>query len=347
MRILIATLYPNYGGSTKVLLASYEALKEQHQVTLRASFEAATSRTTHAFPLHTLATVAQKLALVPKLARIVLAEWRWLGRNPHDVVYVHDTPALWIYGSIARLQGLKVIHHVHSPEGGGLLRRLRDRLADHPIYIARFAAADARGTDWTLIRNPVDWPDVAPRRRDGRQRLFMAASICARKNQLLGVEIVRELVARGHDPTLELCGGVLEADYADKVRAAIAAAGLSERVRLAGHRPVAEILDAADVVLCLSTWEGQPLAVLEALACGVPVVATPIAAHRELAADLALEPATMPEPATAAALADAILRLSPQAAFDAATRVRAQFSTATFTRELRDAVVVLEGRWHR
>ena len=53
--------------------------------------------------------------------------------------------------------------------------------------------------------------------------------------------------------------------------------GLADRVRFLGWRPdVADVLQAADVVTLPSRAEGLPLAVLEAMACARPVVATPV-----------------------------------------------------------------------
>ncbi|MEP7027410.1 MAG: HAD-IIIA family hydrolase [Candidatus Eisenbacteria bacterium] len=55
----------------------------------------------------------------------------------------------------------------------------------------------------------------------------------------------------------------------------IARLGLGERVRLAGHVPGARRLSAAaDLFVHFSSGEGQPWAVLEAMASGVPTVAT-------------------------------------------------------------------------
>ena len=51
--------------------------------------------------------------------------------------------------------------------------------------------------------------------------------------------------------------------------------GLAQRVVLAGwRRDVRDILASSDVFLLTSLWEGLPIAVLEAMAAGVPVVAT-------------------------------------------------------------------------
>lgn len=53
--------------------------------------------------------------------------------------------------------------------------------------------------------------------------------------------------------------------------------GLMDRVIFAGRqRPVLPWLQSLDVFVLASHWEGQPLALLQALACGVPVLASAI-----------------------------------------------------------------------
>jgi glycosyltransferase involved in cell wall biosynthesis len=53
--------------------------------------------------------------------------------------------------------------------------------------------------------------------------------------------------------------------------------GLSERVRFLGERTdIPEILHASDVFVLASNWEGHSVAVIEAMAAGLPVVATDV-----------------------------------------------------------------------
>lgn len=87
--------------------------------------------------------------------------------------------------------------------------------------------------------------------------------------------------------------------------AAIQARVQEERlpVILAGRREdVADLYAAADVVVSTATWEGQPLAVQEALAAGAAVVATDVGGTREVTG----EAAVLVPPRSARALADAV-----------------------------------------
>lgn len=69
--------------------------------------------------------------------------------------------------------------------------------------------------------------------------------------------------------------------------------GLGQQVRFAGAAPAAAVLQGADVLLAPSRYEGMPLVPLEAAEAGVAVLASPIAAHRELFA--AAPQALLPE----------------------------------------------------
>jgi glycosyltransferase involved in cell wall biosynthesis len=62
--------------------------------------------------------------------------------------------------------------------------------------------------------------------------------------------------------------------------------GLAGRFHLLGHREdVVDLLAAADVFVLASHWEGLPIAVVEALAAGVPVVSTRVGGLPEAVTD--------------------------------------------------------------
>lgn len=99
-------------------------------------------------------------------------------------------------------------------------------------------------------------------------------------------------------------------EYAARLRAHVTALGLTGRVRLVqdcGHDQIAGLLHASDVYVQPSHAEGLGLAVVEAMACGVPVVATDTDGLREV-----VEPGTsglMVPVGDSDRLADAVLRL--------------------------------------
>lgn len=129
--------------------------------------------------------------------------------------------------------------------------------------------------------------DAIPSDRAGRTRLraslgigddtvvaLTVANFRPQKGHLDLLDAARRVVASGVDVTFLLVGhGPLEPD----VRDAHEALQLGDRVRFLGFRDDAvELLAASDMFVLASLHEGFPVAVMEALAAGVPVVATAV-----------------------------------------------------------------------
>jgi glycosyltransferase involved in cell wall biosynthesis len=101
--------------------------------------------------------------------------------------------------------------------------------------------------------------------------------------------------------------------------------GVAARVRFEGPRPHADLpryYSAADVMVLASSREGWANVLLESMACGTPVVATPAWGSREAVA--APEAGIVVDEATPQALADAIARLAGAPPDRAATRAYAE-----------------------
>ncbi len=84
--------------------------------------------------------------------------------------------------------------------------------------------------------------------------------------------------------------------------------GLADQVVLPGNvRDLTELMQGADLFVLPSLWEGLPLVLLEAMACGLPVVGTRIRGHCRGVEDGVS--GLLVEPGDAGALAQAIATL--------------------------------------
>jgi len=82
-----------------------------------------------------------------------------------------------------------------------------------------------------------------------------------------------------------------EGDYSANLRAQVNQLGLQEHVRFIGPRSSAELsgpLSAADLFVLASSYEGWANVLLEAMACGQPVVATDVGGNAQVVCDPAL-----------------------------------------------------------
>jgi glycosyltransferase involved in cell wall biosynthesis len=145
-------------------------------------------------------------------------------------------------------------------------RTYRDRLAALGVSRPRL-----RYVPWG-----VDVPAraAAPPREGRSRRIGFVGRIEPRKRQHLLVEAFARLHGQSPDLRLSLVGPIADASYAAALRARIHELDLDQAVLLHGH-----VRDTAPHVLRWAAFvspssdEGQGLAVLEAMALGVPVVA--------------------------------------------------------------------------
>jgi polysaccharide biosynthesis protein PelF len=92
-----------------------------------------------------------------------------------------------------------------------------------------------------------------------------------------------DLALRSVDLDVRIIGPVDEdPDYVARCRALVERLGREEQIRFVGPKPPSEIYRDLDLVALTSFSEGQPLVMLEAYACGVPVLATDVGACREM-----------------------------------------------------------------
>ncbi len=120
-----------------------------------------------------------------------------------------------------------------------------------------------------------------PVRQAATPYLLYLGTIEERKNVEVLVEMQQLLRREGVEIPLHLIGQLREG-YRLPQGEGVHYLGVMPEDRLAGW------LSGATAVLCPSRYEGFGLPVLEAMQCGAPVLASPIAAHREVGGDAIL-----------------------------------------------------------
>ncbi|MFJ1654327.1 glycosyltransferase family 4 protein [Streptomyces sp. NPDC088337] len=196
---------------------------------------------------------------------------------------------------VPEAERLRLAVLVHLPLGDetGLDPAVAAELDARERQVLRAVAAVVATSDWA-VRRLVSHHGLAPDRvhaaapgadiaplapgTDGVSQLLCVASVTPRKGQH---RLVEALAAVTDLPWSCTCVGALTQDpaYVDRLRGLIAEHGLQDRFHLAGPRAGAELdasYAAADLMVLASYAETYGMAVTEALARGIPVLATDV-----------------------------------------------------------------------
>jgi teichuronic acid biosynthesis glycosyltransferase TuaC len=116
--------------------------------------------------------------------------------------------------------------------------------------------------------------------------VLSAGTLIERKGHHLVVRAMASLVREDVNRVLLIVGGSgREGRYEEEIRRQVAEFGIQKHVRFLGEVPpsdLAELMCSADVLCLASSREGWPNVVHEAMACGVPVVATNVGAVADM-----------------------------------------------------------------
>lgn len=243
-------------------------------------------------PIHLLPVAPNKRLSLPGIVRL----GRWLREQGFAAVHTQVYNA-HVYGVLAAARaGLPaVMHHQKTFRGMRwhrlLMMKWLTRKVPAQITLSEQTRDDVvreLGADpgrVLVLPNAVDTARFCP--PDDRAALRQSfglnpnefifgtvASLTAPKNHAANLVMWEAAQAQGLEATFLLCGeGAMRGELE---RTALQLGILGQFRFLGNQRPVHPWVRSMDAFVLCSTWEGQPLAILQALSCGLPVIASRI-----------------------------------------------------------------------
>ena len=277
----------------------------------------------------------------------------WLRRSGASLLHAHAGIG-WEGHELARAgkaAGLPVLRTEHLPylltdpiqkaEYRAMLLCVDRRIAVSQVVLDSYAKHS--GGPLSLVRNGIAHKPGRRLSHERRQAIGLAA------DDRLVLTVARFTPQKGHAVLLAAVPTILAREPRAKflfvgrgpeqaaIEEQVRDAGLSDAVRRLGQRDdVADLLASADLFVLPSHFEGLPLALLEAMADGVPVIASKIGGSVEAMGSQ--HPFLVP-PGDAEALASAIIdalgnpAVARCSADTAQARFKAQFSADRMMRE--------------
>ena len=199
-----------------------------------------------------------------------------------------------ILGKVTNTPVVSILHNISMPNGNlrsrvwrSMIRRGSSRVVAVGAMVAEAHQNWLLPTSCDVLPNPVEPIESlsAATRAEIRSELLgshgdtlvlSVGIVSPQKAYVDLVEAISELCKKNNRIVLAIVGGGRDHNVA-VVKAKIDELGLGDNVILLGMRDdVQMLLGAADLFVSSSHWEGLPIAVLEAMAAGLPIVATSV-----------------------------------------------------------------------
>lgn len=315
LRVALVALYPAPGakapGGVRTVvqsivrgLQSYDDL-QLHVIHCHADITTSAELTDGRTQLHYIAMPRRRL--VPNTLTAIPRVERLLRQVQPDVVNTHAAH----YTVAALRAGLPTVFTIHGvmhreaqvytstlfDRARLLLEKWLDAYAvrhvQHIVAISPYVLQEYRsrsGAQFHRIDNPLapEFFAIPNLEQETECRLLYAGTIDERKNVLdllRAVAIVRQQIP---GVQLRVAGRTTSPSYEQKVRRFVVAQGLAPNVEFLGLLDKEQLLDEyarCSVVVLASRQETMPMAVIEAMAAGKPVVATRVGGVPELVKD--------------------------------------------------------------
>ncbi len=242
----------------------------------------------------------------------LLKLWRLFRRERPDIVHTHSSKAGILGRLAARLAGVPVIFHTYHGFGFNdfqprliktlyiWLERITGRVTNQTVIVSYANAKRAedsgivRNNDWILCRDAISleqFMQPGPRRTklrewnvpENRVVAGMVACFKRQKSPLDFVEVAARVLKETDRVHFIMAG---DGELRPAIEARIRDLGISSHITLLGwQKDMPEVYRNLDVVVLTSLWEGLPCVFSEAMAAGLPIVATHVDGAREAIID--------------------------------------------------------------
>ena len=224
---------------------------------------------------------------------------RAVGEYKPDIIHAHDVHAS-LYAALAG-KGCRIIDQIHGndigmrkPNRKSILFRYASSKAEKIIWVyesARddyaFSGKDAVRKKSLILNNVVDAKDLVLKADAADEQLHPTIVFLGRindiKDPLRAIRIIAKVIKSKTDATAVLIG---TGELSDECAALIDTLGMADKIKLAGfmENPYG-MLRNGKIFLMTSRFEGIPMAAMEAMSFGLPVVTTPADGMKHLVTD--------------------------------------------------------------
>ena len=260
------------------------------------------------------------------------SRWEWsvakrlanlVREQEYDLLHAHTPRGALVASLAAKQAGVPLVYHVHSPAGRDSTRRVQNwinkqlerwtlRRAEQLIAVSPSLRQLMIDTGFpaervTCICNGVPASQLQSKRRpEGTWTLAMIALFRPRKGTEVLLQALSLLRERGCPVRLRAVGGFETPAYEAEIRALAHELHVADMIDWTGFTSdITSELARTDLLVLPSLFgEGLPMVVLEAMAAGIPVVATNVEGVSEAVIDG--ETGRLVEPGNAIELAAAI-----------------------------------------
>lgn len=258
--------------------------------------------------------------------QVVLQLHRAVKRHAIDLIHANSLSVALLGGIVARLNRIPILMHKRYATSYGILDRLCERLLHRVILVSEATRWDfASVAKQTLIYNGVDLDafQASPKEVETLRielvgdspNLPILVGVVTRITPEKGIHFLIRAMAELKEKIpvkLLIVGGPYfqkDVDYMEALKQEVVNLGVEDSVIFTGFLSDTRVITSLlDIVLVPSIIpEACPRTIIEAMAAGKPVIATPLGGSKELATP---ETGILVPPEDASAIADAVATLT-------------------------------------